>query len=73
MIKSSAAKGWQIVIATQSTDLIRYFEPEDIITVDQKDGQSIYRRLTTNELSMWLEDYSIDELWKQNIIRGAQP
>lgn len=73
LIKSAAAKGCQVILATQSTDLIRYFEPEDIITVDQKDGQSIYRRLTTSELSVWLDDYSMDELWKQNIIHGAQP
>ena len=73
LIKSAAAKGCQIILATQSSDLIRYFEPEDIITVDQKDGKSEYHRLSTDELKTWLVDYSMDELWKQNIIQGAQP
>lgn len=73
LIKSAAAKECQIIIATQSTDLISHFDAEDIIVVDQRNGESCYRRLSTEELGVWLEDYTIDELWKRNIINGAQP
>lgn len=73
LIKSAAAKGCQIIIATQSTDLISHFDAEDIIAVDQRNGESYYRRLSTAELGVWLEDYTIDELWKRNMINGAQP
>lgn len=73
LIKSAAAKDCQVIIATQSTDLISYFDAEDIITVDQRNGESCYRRLSTEELGVWLEDYTIDELWKRNMINGAQP
>ncbi|WP_027002059.1 AAA family ATPase [Hugenholtzia roseola] len=68
LIKSAAAKKCKVIIATQSTDLVSYFEPEDIITVDQKDGESIFERLSTEKLSEWLENYTLDELWKRNII-----
>lgn len=51
LIHSASGRGCQIVIATQSTDLISHFSPEDVITVDQINGQSIYKRLSSEELS----------------------
>lgn len=73
LIRSSSARECQIIIATQSTDLIGHFDAEDIVTVDQHEGKSLFRRLSSNELSQWVEDYSIDELWKRNIIQTGQP
>ena len=73
MIKSVSAKGCQVIIATQSTDLISHFSPESIITVDQIDGCSKFNRLDANKLQEWLEDYTIDDLWKRNIIATGQP
>jgi predicted ATPase len=73
LIKSIAAKGCQVILATQSTDLISHFAPEDIITVDQINGESVFERLNSETLSQWLEDYTIDDLWKRNIIDSGQP
>jgi len=73
MIKSVASKDCQVIIATQSTDLISHFTPEDIITVDQVNGESIFKRLDSEALAQWLEDYTIDDLWKRNIITTGQP
>jgi len=73
MIKSVAAKKCQVIVATQSTDLISHFEPADIVTVDQVNGESIFHRLSNESLSQWLEDYTIDDLWKRNIISAGQP
>ena len=73
LIKSAAAKNSQVIVATQSTDLISHFEPEDIVTVDLIDGESKFKRLDSEELRIWLEDYTIDELWKRNIIPHGHP
>lgn len=73
MIKSVSAKKCQVIVATQSTDLISHFEPEDIITVDQISGESVFQRLNSETLGKWLEDYTIDDLWKRNIINTGQP
>jgi predicted ATPase len=73
MIQSAAAKGTQVIVATQSTDLVSYFKPEDIITVDQQDGASVFNRLNAEDLSQWLDDYTLGDLWKRNIIQGGQP
>ncbi len=66
----SAAEEHQIIVSTQSVELINEFEAEDLIVVDRQDGQSTFKRLDENELSLWLEDYSLGELWKKNILGG---
>lgn len=73
LVKSVAGKGCQVILATQSTDLISHFDPEDIITVDQINGESQFKRLSSDTLEKWLEDYTIDDLWKRNIINTGQP
>lgn len=60
----------QIIISTQSTNLVNNFAPEDIITVDRKDGQSVFNRHETADLKDWLENYTISDLWEKNVIGG---
>jgi len=62
----------QIILSTQSVNLVNNFEPEDIITVDRKNHQSVFNRLNSNSLSIWLEDYGIGDLWSKSVI-GGQP
>ena len=73
MIQSVAEKGCQVIVATQSTDLISYFEPENIVTVDRIKGETIFKRLSKDSLQQWLDDYTLDDLWKRNIIETGQP
>lgn len=70
MIRSAADRGCQIIVSTQSVNLINYFQPEDVITVDRSDGQSIFERLNREQLERWLEDYSLGELWVKSVING---
>ena len=72
MMKQAAVKGSQVIVSTQSVNLVDNFEPEDIITVDREDNQSVFRRLDSEELKDWLEDYTLGELWNKNVI-GARP
>lgn len=73
MIQSVAARGVQVILATQSSDLVNHFQADDILTVDQRNGESTFNRLNESELSEWLEEYSIGDLWQRNIIHGGQP
>ena len=66
----SAATRTQVILTTQSVTLLNEFEPEDIITVDRENGESVFRRHSTEELAVWLEDYSLAEIWEKNIIGG---
>ncbi|MCK4608492.1 MAG: AAA family ATPase [Gammaproteobacteria bacterium] len=67
----AAATRTQIVISTQSPELVDCFAPEDIIVVNRKDGASTFKRLDPSELSVWLEDYSLGNLWRKDIIEAG--
>jgi len=69
LIKKASANT-QIIISTQSVNLVDNFEPEDIITVDREDGQSVFKRQSSEALKDWLTDYSISDLWDKNVIGG---
>jgi predicted ATPase len=69
LIKKASANT-QIIISTQSVNLVDNFEPEDIITVDREGGQSVFKRQNSEDLKDWLEIYSISDLWNKNVIGG---
>lgn len=60
----------QVIISTQSVNLVDNFAPEDVITVDRSDSQSVFKRQNSEELKEWLNDYSISDLWNKNVIGG---
>ena len=70
LFKQAATSGGQVIVCTQSAALLNEFEPEDVIVVDREDGQSTFRRLEKANLSEWLENYSLGELWQKNIFGG---
>ncbi|MBU2569998.1 MAG: AAA family ATPase [Gammaproteobacteria bacterium] len=65
-----ASEQKQLIISTQSVELIEHFSANDIIVVDRVNNASTFKRLNEENLKDWLEDYSLGELWKQNIIGG---
>lgn len=67
----ATSKKTQLIVSTQSPSLVDYFEPEDIIIVNRSKGASVFKRLNKSDLSEWLEDYSMGELWRKNIIIGG--
>lgn len=60
----------QVILATQSVPLLDEFAPEDVIVVDRVRNESTFRRLSTAELSEWLDEYSLGELWQKNVLGG---
>lgn len=60
----------QVVLATQSATLVDHFEPEDVLVADRIDGETRINRLQTRELSGWLDDYSLGQLWEKNHFGG---
>jgi len=65
-----AAERKQLIISTQSVELINHFSAKDIIVVDRVNDTSTFKRLDEENLKDWLEDYTLGDLWKQNIIGG---
>jgi predicted ATPase len=70
LVKRAAAMK-QIILSTQSVDLVNEFEADDIVVVDHVDNASTFSRLSAEELRVWLEDdYSLGELWCKNLLGG---
>ena len=60
----------QLIISTQSVNLVNEFSANDIIVVNRRENQSVFERQSEESLSQWLEDYSLGELWEKNVIGG---
>ena len=67
-----ASRRAQIIISTQSVNLLNYFDADNVLVADRIGGQSVFRRLNTDELKEWSDTYSLGDIWEKNII-GGQP
>jgi predicted ATPase len=74
MIKSASLQS-QIIISTQSVNLVDEFSPDEIIIVEREGGKNptVLSRLNSGLLKTWLEDYTIGDLWERNILNTIQP
>ena len=69
-LMKSAAQRHQLLVSTQSVELVNEFEADDIIVVGKERGASVFRRLDANKIADWLSDYSLGDLWKKNLLGG---
>lgn len=71
MIKDAAIHT-QLIVATQSPQLIDNFDISDIAVIERNmEMQSTEaHKLSEDEFKEWLEDYTVSELWDKNIIGG---
>ncbi|WP_295529024.1 AAA family ATPase [uncultured Pseudacidovorax sp.] len=61
----------QLIVSTQSVELLNAMEPKDVVVAQRVDGATTLERLDVEELRGWLDDYqSLGELWKRNVIGG---
>ncbi|MCE1245316.1 MAG: AAA family ATPase, partial [Firmicutes bacterium] len=70
-IIQAESKRMQIIVSTQSPALVDCFEPEDVIVVNRVGSSSVFHRLKRTDLDLWLEDYSLGDLWRKNIVTGG--
>jgi predicted ATPase len=62
----------QLIVLTQSAALLNAFDPDQIVVIDRQDGESRFRRLDADELSVWLaEEYTLGDLWQKNVYGGG--
>lgn len=60
-----AAQRTQIVVATHSDRLIRFLKPDEVVVMDTADdGTSTLTWADKLNLEQWLEEYTLDELWR---------
>ena len=62
----------QVIVSTQSVELMNEFEADDLVIVNRQNGETVFQRTREEKLKSWLEDYSLGEIWKKNLI-GERP
>ena len=67
----SASESRQLIVSTQSADLVSEFVPEDVVVVNRRDGESFFERLDSDLLQDWLQEYSVGDLWKSEVVGGG--
>ena len=65
-----SAETRQLIVSTQSVELVNDLTSQDLIIVSHRDGGSVFERLDGEQLKEWLKDYGLGELWKMNVIGG---
>lgn len=60
----------QIILSTQSAQLVSEFSPEDIIIAENENGATTLSRPNPGILNDWLTDYSLGDIWQSNLIGG---
>lgn len=66
----AASEHTQILVATQSVTLLDNFPIEQVIVADHDGRGSLFRRLKADDYQMWLENFSVGELWEKNVLGG---
>jgi predicted ATPase len=65
-----AAVDTQVIVSTQSSLLVDYLKPEDVLVVNRIEGGTTIAPLKPDQLATWLEDYSLGQLWEKNELGG---
>lgn len=62
----------QLILTTHSRTLVECFsdDPESVCVCEKVDGATEIRRLETDRMKVWLEKYSLGQLWSSGEIGG---
>lgn len=66
----AAAERTQILLATQSVTLLDQFSLDRVIVADYQERSTRFTRLAPQDFEAWLENFSVGELWKKNVLGG---
>ena len=71
MVNRASKLGSQVIMAAQSPNLLDLFNPDDVLVANRvKGGTTAFTRLDPDQLDVWLEKYSMGELWEKNHFGG---
>jgi predicted ATPase len=66
----AASEHTQVLVATQSVTLLDNFPIKQVIVADHDGKGSVFRRLKADDYRLWLENFSVGELWEKNVLGG---
>lgn len=72
VLLKEASERTQLVVTTHSRMLVDALgdTPESVIVCEKQDGESVFERLDGPSINIWLEKYSLGDLWSKGEIGG---
>ncbi len=68
-----ASQRTQLIVATHADRLVRHLKPPDVLTINVNDAGAAEATWADElDLDKWLEDYTLDEVWRMGRM-GARP
>ena len=69
LLPDAATRG-QLFVATHSSDLVRWLQPQEVLVLDKIEGQTRFTWADTLDLEEWLREYTLAELWLMGTLGG---
>jgi len=69
LLQDAAVRG-QLIVATHSSDLVRWLQPDEVLVLDKVDGRTQFAWADAMDLTEWLKEYSLSELWLMGTLGG---
>jgi len=66
----AASQRTQLLVSTQSVTLINQLDAQEVWVADRIEGATVFNHLAQHDLSQWLRDYALGELWEKNVLGG---
>ena len=66
-----ASNRTQLIVATHADRLVRFLDPSEVIVLDiEEDGTASATWAQDFDLDQWLEEYTLDEVWRLGRMGG---
>jgi predicted ATPase len=65
-----ASTDTQVIVSTQSSLLLDYFDPPDVLVASRVGSSTQVTRLDVAVYKEWLREYSLGQLWEKNELGG---
>lgn len=66
-----ASERTQLIVATHSDRFVRFLQPSELVAMDTtEEGDATMTWADSLDLEKWLEEYSLDELWRMGRLGG---
>lgn len=62
--------GRQIILATQSPLLVDAFDLDEVFVFEMRDRRTELARPDPAQLQLWLDEFSVGEMWQKNLLGG---
>lgn len=70
LLQAAAHGDRKVILATQSVPLLEEFPLEAVVVVERRDGRTTAKRPDGKALTAFVDDYSLGELWRMNLLGG---